>query len=291
MAQHAPNEIVTTQKDTIFRMIFSRKKDLLALYNAIRQSNYSDPNLLEIKTLDNAIYMNIKNDLSFLIDTRLNLFEHQSTYNPNLPLRDLFYVADQLHELVIQADLYREKLVEIPTPEFVVFYNGIKKRPERKILKLSDSFQVKEKTPSLELLVTMLNINVGCNQDLMQNCKTLRDYSLYVETVRTYSKTMDMKHAVEQTVAECIQKDILKDFLLSQRAEAIKMTIYEYDEALHEAMIKQDAYDDGFEKGHTLAMQKLISKKLAKGKSVSQIADELEEAEQFIQTFIAENEL
>ncbi len=87
-------------KNTVFRMLFSDKVNLLSLYNAINDSNYTDPNQLEIVTLENAVYMGMKNDLSFLIDTSLFLYEHQSTYNPNMPLRDLFYISSEYQKLV-----------------------------------------------------------------------------------------------------------------------------------------------------------------------------------------------
>ncbi|MDD3796512.1 MAG: hypothetical protein PHE06_11190 [Lachnospiraceae bacterium] len=265
-------------KDSLFRMVFSDKKELLVLYNAMRESHYTDPDLLEIKTLENAIYMTIKNDLSFLIDFRLYLYEHQSSVSPNLPLRDLFYVADQLQELIRKEDLYKSTLVRIPTPEFVVFYNGVQKQPERKILRLSDAFIKETDAPKLELEVTVLNINVGYNQKLMDACKTLRDYSLYVEKVREFIKSMKPEAAVAKAVEECIHDDILKDFLLSQRAEAIKVTIYEYDQAQHEETLREE----GRTEGELLKVIKLIIEKRRKQLTVPVIAEHLEEKEEFV---------
>ncbi len=111
-------------KDTVFRMLFSEKKNLLALYNAVAGKTYTNPEQLHIVTLENAIYMGMKNDLAFIIDTNLFLYEHQSTYNPNIPLRDLFYVANEYQKLVDRKSLYATKLQKIPAPKFLVFYNG-----------------------------------------------------------------------------------------------------------------------------------------------------------------------
>ncbi len=223
--QKKQSATVRTYKDSLFRMIFSDKKELLTLYNALNGSDYTDPDELEIKTLENAIYLNMKNDLSFLLHDRLYLYEHQSTFNPNMPLRDLLYAADQLQEMVKEEDLYKSTQVRIPTPEFVTFYNGKQKQPERQLLKLSDAFEKRVERLSLELIVTMLNMNVGYNKELMKQCRTLRDYALYVEKIRTYSKTMETDAAVERAVTECIRDGILKDFLLRQRAEAYPLLV------------------------------------------------------------------
>ena len=95
-----------TYKSSVFVMVFQEKKELLELYNAVSGKHYEDPEELETNTLDNAIYMSIKNDLSFIIDSRLSLYEHQSTYNPNLPLRCLLYVADIYSKIALHKDIY-----------------------------------------------------------------------------------------------------------------------------------------------------------------------------------------
>ena len=132
--------VTVTYKDRIFRMIFRQKKNFLDLYNAMNNSNYSNPDDLTVTTLENAIYMNMKNDVSFLLHDQLMLYEHQSTKNPNIPLRNLFYVSDIYSKLTKDKNLFGTKLIRIPQPRFVVFYNGIAKVPERFTLKLSDMF-------------------------------------------------------------------------------------------------------------------------------------------------------
>ena len=142
----APNRIY---KARIFEMVFSDKKELLALYNAVNKTQYDDPEQLEINTLKNAIYMSMHNDVSFIIDSRLSLYEHQSTYSPNLPLRYLFYVSDIYAGMTKDENLYGQKVVNIPLPRFLIFYNGIDPYPEQMVLKLSDLYTIKEEEISL----------------------------------------------------------------------------------------------------------------------------------------------
>lgn len=226
-------------KDKLFRLVFREKKELLSLYNAVNGTDYNNPQDLEVNTLENAIYMNMKNDISFVFDVELNLYEHQSTYNPNMPLRDLLYIARLLERITTDRSLYGISMVQIPTPRFVVFYNGTEEQPERQILKLSDAFEKKISEPELELKVLMLNINLGKNKELLEKCETLREYMLYVTKVREYAATMSIDVAVERAVNECIKQGILQEFLLKYKAEAIQMSIFEYDEEREMQLIKE----------------------------------------------------
>ena len=236
-------------KDTIFRMLFKDKENLLCLYNALNKTDYTDVDRLEITTLENAVYMNYKNDVSFVFDFELMLYEHQSTVNSNMPLRDLFYVTDILQKRTYGKDLYGSKLIMIPSPRFVVFYNGTEPRPERQTLKLSDAYEKKRKNPELELVVTVYNINRGCNEEIMDACRTLKEYAMYVERVRTYARQMPLAEAVETAVDECIAEGILSDFLKENRAEAIKVSICEYDEELHFKTLYEEGREDGLKQG------------------------------------------
>lgn len=273
-----------TYKSRLFEMIFSQKKELLELYNAMNGTTYEDPELLEINTLENAIFMSMHNDLSFIIDSRLTLYEHQSTYSPNLPLRCLMYTADLYSVMTRDKNLYGTKMVKIPTPRFVIFYNGTDDVEDVKVLRLSDAFTVMEREYSLELTATMLNINPGHNKRLLDSCKTLRDYSQYVSKVREYANTMSLESAVELAITECIRDDILAEFLRTNKAEAKKVSIYEYDEEKHMRQVKEE----GRQEGIAQKLIELVNKKLEKGKSISQIADELEENEETIQKLIEE---
>ena len=242
-------------KDSIFRMLFKDKENLLSLYNALNKTDYTDVERLEITTLENAVYMNYKSDVSFVFDLELMLYEHQSTINPNMPLRDLFYVTDILQKRTYNKDLYGSNLIRIPSPRFVVFYNGTVPLPERQTLKLSDSYEKKQDNPELELTVTMYNINYGCNEEIMDACRTLKEYALYVERVRTYANQMPLAEAVEKAVDECIAEGILSEFLRKNRAEAIKVSIYEYDEELHFKTL----FEEGVEKGRELGREQTES--------------------------------
>ena len=164
---------VRAYKDRIFRMIFKEKRALLALYNAMNDTAYQDPEELVITTLENAIYLGMKNDVSFMICDRLFLYEHQSTKNPNMPLRNLLYVADLYSVLTKDMFLYGELPVAIPEPRFVVFYNGEQKMEERAILRLSDLYRPRTEHPYLELETLVLNINKGYNAELMEKCREL----------------------------------------------------------------------------------------------------------------------
>ena len=236
-------------KDSIFRMLFKDKENLLSLYNALNKTSYTDADKLEITTLENAVYMNYKNDVSFVFDFELMLYEHQSTVNPNMPLRDLFYVTDVLQKRTYTKDLYGTNMIRIPAPRFVVFYNGISYQPERQTLKLSDAYEKRQENPELELTVTMYNINWGYNEEIKDACRTLKEYAMYVDQVRTYAKQLPLEEAVEKAVDYCIKTGILSEFLRKNRAEAIKVSIYEYDEELHFRTLREEGFAEGLAQG------------------------------------------
>ena len=158
-------------KARIFRMVFREKKALLALYNAMNETDYENEDDLKVTTLESALYLEMKNDVSFVLYDELLLYEHQSTKNPNLPLRNLFYVSDVYSELTKDLFLYGSVPVQIPEPKFVVFYNGLENMQEREVLKLSSLYEKKAEHISLELETLVLNVNVGYNKILMQRCR------------------------------------------------------------------------------------------------------------------------
>ena len=242
-------------KDTVFRMLFSDKKNLLSLYNAVNSRDYTNPDDLEIVTLENAIYMGIKNDLAFIIDTNLYLYEHQSTYNPNMPLRDLFYISSEYQKMLDQKSLYSSSLQKIPTPNFIEFYNGSTILSDCTELKLSSAFENLSGEPKLELTVTVLNVNEGHNAELMQHCSTLKEYAQYVARVRHYAANMSLNQAVECAVDECIKEGILAEFLSKNRAEVISMSIFEYDKELEEKKLRKAEYEYGFSEGKKTGFQ------------------------------------
>jgi len=227
-------------KDTVYRMLFKEPAHALSLYNSLNGTAYTDESLLEFNTLENAIYMGMKNDLSFFIMSEMPLYEQQSTYTPNMPLRNLFYIADLLQAFVKDRPFYSSRQIRIPAPRFVVFYNGTEDIPDRMELKLSDAFETKNGEPELELKVQVYNINRGKNEDLKERCPILKEYMIYVEKVREYVKLMPLEEAVERAIEDCIRNDVLKDFLLKQRAEVFKMSIYEYDKERDFKLLREE---------------------------------------------------
>lgn len=244
-------------KDTVFRMLFKEKENLLGLYNALNKTAYTDVENLEITTLENAVYMNYKNDISFVFDFELMLYEHQSTVNPNMPLRDLVYVTKVLQGRIKNGSLYESKIVRIPAPRFVVFYNGTDFQPEQQVLRLSDAFEKKQENPELELTVTVYNINMGHNPELLKACHLLREYAQYVEQVRIFAKKLPFPEAVEKAVDYCIGHGILADFLTKNRAEAIEMSIFEFDEEKYIKAEREYAYERGKQEGKEAGLNRL----------------------------------
>ena len=271
------NTVNREYKSSIFAMLFRDKAKLLELYNAISSTEFTDPDLLKVVTLENAIYMGIKNDLSFIVlEIKLYLYEHQSTPNPNMPLRDLLYVADEFSDLTKDMNLYGSRRIRIPAPHFFIFYNGEEECPDRDVLKLSDLYYEKEEDPSLELKAIALNINKGHNPELMETCQTLREYAEYTDRVRRYAKEMPLEEAVERAITECIREGILEDFLKKNRAEAMKVSIYEYDAQKHIEMEREDSYKDGYQAGKDDGYRQIIRTMLSNGRTVAQISAELE---------------
>ena len=279
-------------KSSIFTMLFSDKKELLGLYNAVSGKDYKDPGLLEVNTLENAIYMAIKNDLSFVIDSQLSLYEHQSTYSPNLPLRMLLYLADLYADMTKNENLYGKKKVKIPPPQFIIFYNGVERQPDRRILRLSDLYEVEEEEHKLELEAVMLNVNAGHNRELLQSCKTLADYAEYTACIRKYAEEMDTEDAVECAIVECIQEGILEEFLRKNRAEAKRMSIYEYDQARHIRQEREDAWEEGWSEGRNEGRQeekRSVAARLAEmGMAAEQIAQAVGETAAVVERWLAE---
>ena len=244
-------------KDHMIRMLLKDPVVALEVYNAINNTDYDNPNDLQITTLENAIYIGMKNDVSFIIDGRLALYEHQSTYNPNMPLRDLFYVACIFSALVYDKNIYGSKKIHLPSPQFVVFYNGIEDLPEKSVMRLSDAYEHVDdpEDVALELKVQVININYGKNASLMEKSPTLAQYAIFVDTVRKYEKDYEHMEAVELAISECIEKGVLADFLRKNKAEVVRMCLFEYDQEKHLRMEREDAYEDGFEDGEQRGMR------------------------------------
>ena len=241
------NEVTVNRKykDKIFCKLFGSeeyKENLLSLYNALNNSNHTDLDCLEINTLDDALYMNYKNDVSIICEAEniMSLYEHQSTYSPNMPLRGVDYFA-QLYAKYIGKEkhkLYGSKRLSIPTPKYYVFYNGMKEFDDITILKLSDMY---DGEGDLECTATMININQGHNIELLNKCSALMEYSKFVSKVyHNMAKYDSMEEAIDTTVSECINEGILEKFLTSHEAEVKGMLYDEYNQEEHMKYIKEE---------------------------------------------------
>ena len=236
-------------KDTVFRMLFSEKENLLSLYNAVTGNAYQNADDLKIVTLENAIYMGMKNDLAFMLETNIYLYEHQSTLNPNIPLRDLIYIGIEYQQYVDDKSLYSSRLQKIPAPKFMVFCNGTDAVDDRVELRLSNAYEHLAGEPDLELKVLMLNVNEGHNKELMEQCQTLKEYAIYVARVRKYTSEMNLNDAVARAIDECIKEGILVEFLRKNRSEVKMVSILEYDKEWEEKKLRKAEYEAGRSEG------------------------------------------
>ena len=219
------------------------------MYKAVTGNAYQNVDDLKIVTLENAIYMGMKNDLAFMLETNIYLYEHQSTLNPNIPLRDLIYIGIEYQQYVDDKSLYSSRLQKIPAPKFMVFYNGTDAVDDRVELRLSNAYEHLAGEPDLELKVLMLNVNEGHNKELMEQCQTLKEYAIYVARVRKYASAQNLNDAVERAITECIKEGILVDFLRKNRSEVKMVSILEYDKEWEEKKLRKAEYEAGRSEG------------------------------------------
>ena len=283
--------VIRNYRDTLFRMLYRNKKRLLSLFNAVNGTHYDNPDDLTITTLEGVLYLGMKNDVSCIIDMMMQLYEHQSTVNPNMPLRNLFYVSDLLQKYIYEEgiDIYSRKQIKIPTPKFVVFYNGDEEQPERKEIRLSKAFSANTGETNMELVVLQININKGQNEELKAACKTLQEYAEFTERAREHRKEMELEDAIRTMIDECIRDGILKDFLLKNKAEVYHMCLYEFDVELHERVLREEEREEGrlegIREGRLAGQQegmqngkkfaKQVFKAFMSGKTPETIAEEL----------------
>ncbi|MCD8019392.1 MAG: hypothetical protein LUF92_07355 [Clostridiales bacterium] len=255
-------------KDRLFCTLFGseeRKENLLSLYNALNDSSYTDTNDIQINTIDDVIYMGMKNDVSFIISDCLSLFEHQSTFNPNMPLRGFMYFGKSYSRFISSngINIYSKSLVEIPTPQYYVFYNGTDKADDRTILNLSDAFKVPIKEGTFEWTAIMLNINYGQNKKLMNKCRPLEEYSIFIKTIREYTcQGLEIEDAVDRAVEDCIQNGILAEYFTNHKSEVIEMCITEYNEEETMAAIAAEAREEGKIEGEKKLLIQLVKEGL-----------------------------
>ena len=240
-------------KDRLFRFLFDKDREaLLQLYNALNGTDYRDASALQVVTIESAVYVVMKNDLAFILAGTLNLYEHQSTYNSNMPVRFLIYLAEEYQKLIEQAEssLYGTKQIPLPTPQCVVFYNGEKQAPEEEVLRLSDAFINRNREVDVELKVRMLNINYGYNRELMDRCHVLEEYAQFVEVSRQFmADGLTVKEALEQAIQYCMEHGILYETLRDYRAEVLGMLLEEFDVDKYERTIRKEGMEEGIKQG------------------------------------------
>lgn len=265
-------------KDSLFRLLFAEKEGALELYNALNHSCYDDPELIEITTIDDVIYIGIKNDVSFLIEGKMHLLEEQSSWSENMPLRGLFYFSNLYQGYLEknQLDIYTSKRLPLPRPIYIVFYIGTAKKPEQMTLRLSDSFEklsnstrdvtnedVAANEPVIEVVARVLNVNYGKNRELLERCRRLFGYSYLIQQVRHYmDQGLVLEAAMDKAIEDCIAQGILKEFLLKHRGEVRDVILTKYDASFHikceKELSRQEGIDIGREEGIGIGRQEGI---------------------------------
>ena len=282
-------------KSDVFSMLLEDKANALEVYNALNDSDYDRPEDVEIILLEKGISLSIRNDATFIIDMYMNFYEHQSTYNPNMPLRDLIYYANTMEKRLKQEkrDLFSRQLIKIPTPRFAVFYNGTEKRPEQEIMRLSDAFLHPMEVPEMELTCTVYNINPECNGELLEKSEVLRGYMTFVELVRRLEREYNsLETAIDRAMEECIRQHIFEDFFRGRKDEVRKMTQLDFTWERREELIRMEERAEGHAEGHAEGYKQAhidaIKKMISKGYSKEQIL-ELDYSEEEYQQAIQEN--
>lgn len=271
-------------KSDVFTALFSEPENAAKLYSALSGVETA-PEDIEIKTLEGVLFLARKNDLGFTVkDRMLVISEHQSTVNQNMPLRSVLYYGRTMEKLLQNQDLYREKRITIPTPEFYLFYNGTRPVPDEEILKLSDAYIAKTDVPMLELQVRMININLPVGHRILQECMPLYEYSWFIERVRTYGKDgMNRDAAIALSIKDCLREGIFVEFVKKYGSEVENMlfTQFNMDDAL--AVRYAEGLEDGIEQGIEQGREQgecrllvhLVCGKLQRGESPEKIAVDL----------------
>ena len=270
--------VVLDYKDKIFRTLFSDKESLLQLYNALNGTDYTDATDLVINDLEDAIYMSMKNDKSFILNGKImNFYEHQSTFNPNLPLRGFVYAAKCYDAYVSSSgqNRYGSKKIKLPTPQFIVFYNGDKDVEDYMELRLSDLFEenIDEDKGKYEWTAKLYNINIGHNMEMLNKCPILKEYSIFIGKVKEFLEEMPLSEAIERAIDYCIEENVLREFLKKNRSEVMGSILTEYNEKETMEAFYKDGKEEGREEGQIEEKLKTARKLKEKGMAVEEIAE------------------
>lgn len=263
-------------KNSVFVDLFyedeSAEANEIALFNAIYGETLPAGTVIHKFRVDNIIYMNFQNDISFDVGGKVIVFgEHQSTINENMPLRSLLYIGRAYEQIVPIRDRYKRKLVPLPTPEFYTFYNGKEKWGKERELKLSDAYIVKNSEPSLQLKVKVINIRSNEHHEILEKCPILKEYSEFMETVEKHQADGG-EESYKKAIQECIEKGILADYLKRKGSEVVNMLVAEYDYEMDVEVQKEEAFESGKEQGIDM-FGKLVQHLLEEGRT-----DELKRA-------------
>ncbi len=219
-------------RDTVFCHFMSNESHLLSLCNALNDTGYDESSDITINTLEGSFFSNIKNDISFLLNNLMVvLIEHQTTINPNMPLRFLSYV-DELYKRYTSTShkkIYGDDLLKIPAPEFYVFYDGNDTSFEQQTLKLSDAFETQ--SDKLELTVHVYNLADGMNDELKRKCLPIEEYSIFSNAYKHFrQQKMEIDHAVDAAIKYCLENNVMVDYLKNNQKEVIDMFGFEWNE-------------------------------------------------------------
>ena len=241
-----------TYKDTLFKFIFGkqeRKEYTLSLYNAINNSNYENVDDLTLVTLEDVLYISMKNDVAFLLYDTINLYEQQSSYNPNMPLRMLLYLAKEYEKIISKNKyfLYSRNIIELPSPKLITFYNGIDDKNDIEILKLSNSYKRKEEDIQVEVKVLVYNINKGRNTSLLNACKALYEYTWFNDSIRSLYQRYSLEESLDITLNNLPNDFIIKDLLIKERNSVMGLLATEFDEEEFKKGYSKVCYEDGVE--------------------------------------------
>jgi hypothetical protein len=265
-------------KDSVFTLLFSDPSRLRELYNAIEGSSYGEDTEVSINSLNNVLFMDRNNDISFTIDNRLViLLEHQSTINPNMPLRFLLYIARIYEKIIDRRAMYQQSPVPIPTPEFIVLYNGKAFQPDEAMLRLSDTFIAGDVPAGLELTVRVLNVNAGRNRRILSRCRTLKEYAEFIAKAREYAKTEGEEY-LKKAVEYCIDHGILRYFLKEHASEVMNMLLSEWNWDEAREVWKEEGLQIGKTEGIQIGESRVLELLKARGYDTSELESELNDS-------------
>ena len=239
-------------KSDVFSMLMEDKENALSVYNALNGTSLTNADELEIHTLDKGVSLTIRNDAAFVVDAALSIYEHQSTVCPNMPVRNLIYYTTIVSKILKNKNIYGKKMITIPVPKFVVFYNGEQEQPEKYDMKLSDAFEKKTDNLELELVCKVYNINFGKNKELLERCRVLKEYMIFVDYVRKYHEEQgydELEKAINKAIDRCIEEGVLANFLMENRAEVVKVTQLDYTFDRQITLERKDAREEGKKEG------------------------------------------